>query len=85
MLTCKEAVRLISEGLDRHLPWPARLGLKMHLLMCRRCSAYGRQLRGLTRLFHFRFAETRSTERSDETLAPETRERIKTALRGNTE
>lgn len=84
MLTCKEAVRLISEGLDRDLSWPTRLGLRMHLLMCRHCSAYGRQLRGLARLFHLRFADTRSIERSDETLTPETRERMKSALRGNT-
>ncbi|MBI4580893.1 MAG: zf-HC2 domain-containing protein [Planctomycetes bacterium] len=81
MLTCKEAVRLISEGLDRHLSWPTRLGLRMHLLMCRHCSAYGRQLRGLARLFHLRFTDTRSIERSDETLTPETRERMKSTLR----
>jgi len=85
MLTCKEAVRLISEGLDRDLSWPTRLGLKMHLLMCRHCSAYGRQLRGLARLFHLRFAEAGSVERSDAKLAPEARERIKSALRGKSE
>jgi hypothetical protein len=81
MLTCKKAVRLISEGLDRKLLWPARLGLRMHLLMCRHCSAYGRQLRGLARLFCLRFADARSIERSNETLTPETREKIKATLR----
>jgi hypothetical protein len=85
MLTCKEAVRLVSEGLDRNLSWPTRLSLRMHLLMCRHCSAYGRQLRGLARLFHLRFSDTRSIERPDETLSSETRGRIKSALRSKTE
>jgi hypothetical protein len=85
MLTCKEAVRLISEGLDRDLSWPTRLGLKMHLLMCRHCSAYGRQLRGLAHLFHLRFAEQQSIQRADETLSPEAREKIKSTIRGKPE
>lgn len=82
MLTCKEAIRLVSEGLDRELPWPRRLGLKMHLLMCRHCSAYNRQIRGLARVFHLRFSESRAIEdRHGESLTPETRAKIKSALR----
>jgi predicted anti-sigma-YlaC factor YlaD len=81
MLTCKEAIRLISDGLEGNLSWHARLGLKMHVLMCRHCRAYGRQLRGLARLFHLRFAEERSIERPDDLLSPEARHRIKANLR----
>lgn len=82
MLTCKEATQLVSEGLDRHLPWSKRLGLKMHLLMCRHCSAYSRQLRGLARVFHLRFSESRAIEdQYGESLTPEARDKIKSALR----
>ena len=81
MLTCKEAIRLVSEGLDRNLPWSKRLAMKMHLLMCRHCSAYSRQLRGLARLFHLRFGEQRAIEGSQESLSSEARDRIKHTLR----
>jgi len=85
MLTCKEATRLISEGLDRRLSWPTRVGLKMHLLMCRHCSAYARQIRGLARLFHVRFAESWSNEGTGESLSPEARDKIKSTLRSEPE
>jgi Putative zinc-finger len=45
MLTCREASHLLSEGLDRPLrPWE-RLGLRIHLGICRGCSAAEGQLR----------------------------------------
>ncbi len=44
MLTCKQASELISQGLDRELQWSERVGLRLHLMMCRPCSRYARQL-----------------------------------------
>lgn len=54
MLTCKEATRLCSEGMDRPLELRERLTLKMHLLMCAGCSNYNAQmarLRAMTRRY----------------------------------
>lgn len=44
MLSCRQATRLISQSLDEPLPFRQRVGLKFHLLMCRFCSRYQRQM-----------------------------------------
>ena len=38
MLTCKEASRLISLGLDRDLSLAQRASLRLHLAMCTACT-----------------------------------------------
>ncbi len=54
MLSCKEVVVEIERRLDGELSWRARMALRMHLLMCRHCGRYERQLKlllaGLQRL-----------------------------------
>lgn len=47
MLSCKEATQLISQGMDRHLTLAERLGLRLHLLICRGCRATEAHLRFL--------------------------------------
>jgi anti-sigma factor RsiW len=37
-LTCKEATRLISAGLDRDLSVADRLALRLHLTLCDACT-----------------------------------------------
>jgi hypothetical protein len=44
MRTCREVSRLISESMDRRLPFGQRVGLRIHISMCRFCSRYRRQL-----------------------------------------
>ena len=44
MLTCKEASRLVSQGLDRKLGFGERLRLRVHLLICDACANFRRQL-----------------------------------------
>ncbi len=50
MLSCKEATRLVSEGLDHQLPFWRRMSLRFHVVMCRGCSRYTRQITILNRL-----------------------------------
>jgi hypothetical protein len=45
--SCKEAVRLESIGLDRALTPVERFGLRFHLVFCKWCRAYGKQIRFL--------------------------------------
>jgi len=45
--TCREAARLQSEALDRPLAFHQRIGLRVHLLLCKWCRRYGGQLRFL--------------------------------------
>lgn len=45
--TCKEVTRLQSEAMDRRLSLFERLGLRLHLSLCKWCRRYGEQLRFL--------------------------------------
>ena len=78
MLSCKEASRKISEGMERPLSRGERIGLRLHLLLCRSCSAFRRQVRALDGLVQQRFRdqEGEPTEPLSESLPPEARERI---------
>lgn len=44
MLNCREVSDRASDFLDRALPWHTRLAVRLHLLMCRACREYVRQL-----------------------------------------
>lgn len=48
-LTCREAGRLISEGLDRDLGVAERVTLRLHLAICEACSRVTRQFEFLRR------------------------------------
>ena len=49
MLSCKEISQLASESFDRALTFQERLSLRFHLLACKFCSRYVRQLKFLKR------------------------------------
>lgn len=49
MLTCKEATRLLSQAQDGELPLAQRARLRFHLLLCRGCSNFKRQVEFLRR------------------------------------
>jgi len=44
MFNCKEVTRMVSESLDRALPFYQRMGIRIHLMMCKFCTRYRRQL-----------------------------------------
>ena len=44
MLNCREITQRASDVLDGTLPWPVRLQVRLHLMMCRFCREYVRQL-----------------------------------------
>ncbi len=47
MMTCREVASLIaSDGLEGAW-WGRRLGVRLHLLMCRHCRRYAEQLRAI--------------------------------------
>jgi hypothetical protein len=51
MLTCKEVSKLVSDSLERDLPFRQRLGVRMHLMMCSMCRTYKKQTLFLRDLF----------------------------------
>ena len=42
--SCKEATALMVAREDRALPWPDRLALGLHLLACKACPRFERQM-----------------------------------------
>jgi hypothetical protein len=44
MLSCKDVTQLLSEAMDRSLPLGKRIGVRFHLLICKFCVRYERQL-----------------------------------------
>jgi Putative zinc-finger len=49
LLNCKEATRLVSQGLDRRLGLAERLALRLHLLICDGCTNFSKQAAFLRR------------------------------------
>ncbi len=79
MMSCKEASRLVSEMRDHPLPLRQRIGLRMHLAVCRVCNAYKRQLEWIGRMS--RAAGDLVASRADgPTLSDDARARIKKRL-----
>lgn len=44
MLNCREITQRASGYLDGALPWHVRLEVRLHLMMCRFCREYVRQM-----------------------------------------
>jgi hypothetical protein len=78
---CKEAVRLQSEALDHQLPALERFGLRLHLVLCKWCRRYGKQIRLLREAAHEHPEEL--TEAAPQNLSPAARERINQSLRNH--
>lgn len=76
MPNCQEAIRLQSDALDRPLSPMQRIGLRIHLVMCRWCSRYAKQIKFL------RTVAQRCDHDHDpnQTMPSEARERIKRRL-----
>lgn len=78
MATCRQVNQLMSEGLDRRLSFAQRFAIRAHLLICRFCRRYRRQL------IFIRTAVRRLSQHaedlSDHGLPDEARRRIQTHL-----
>ena len=82
--SCKQAVRLQSLALDRVLTPVERFGLRSHLLFCKWCRAYGKQIRFLSSAAKERASgDDRSSPPPG--LSPEARARIKRSLQSGKE
>ena len=79
MFNCREVTRLVSESLDREMTLGERIGIKVHLWMCKICPEVMKQM-----LFIRESIQLLSIEEgplsADVSLSPEARERITRAL-----
>ena len=81
--TCRQVSRLQSDLLDQPLSLPKRFGLRLHLLVCKWCRRYGKQIRFLHEAVHEHTDEL--SQAAPRTLSPEARERLKNSLRSEKE
>ena len=81
MLACKDVTKLLSESMDRSLPLGKRIGVRLHLIICKWCARYERQLL-LIRETARRLAATVEApwETFGDTLSEEARERIRKSI-----
>ena len=80
MPSCKEVSRLISESMETKLPLRKRIGLWMHLSMCRLCKGFVRQLRVIQTAAKEHGESKDDTSLADATLSDDARERIRRAV-----
>jgi len=86
MLSCKEAAALVSESLDRKLPLGQRIALRMHLIFCRFCRRFSRQVLFLKEAAG-RVKNGKAGEESpvSGSLSAEAKEKIEQALKTHSE
>lgn len=80
MLCCKDVSQKFSESMDRKLPFHHRMFIRIHMLMCKYCSRFRRQLL-LLRKFGRSDKITGMSQDFSTGLSPQARERIKAALK----
>ena len=81
--SCKTAARLQSEALDHKLTFRQQLGLRIHLMLCKWCSRYGKQIAFIHNVAPSRPDEV--TTAMPQQLSEGARERIKKQIRANRE
>jgi hypothetical protein len=82
-LSCKAATRLQSKAFDHQLTIRQRLGLHIHLALCKWCRRYSKQIK-----FIHRAAPNHAdqiVESAPQQLSKEARERIRQKLRDESE
>ena len=45
MLTCKQVIDLASNSLDTKIPWPKSWQMKLHMILCKTCNHYLKQIK----------------------------------------
>ena len=83
--TCDVITQKISESLDHKISLRNRLKIRLHILFCKWCRRYQRQLFAMQTLFEIHLKkEEENTLPKAPTLTSEARERIKQNLRNKT-
>lgn len=58
--TCRQVTELISAGMDQDLSFAQRMRIRFHVMMCKGCTNYEKQmavLRSASRVFMDRFSK----------------------------
>ncbi len=79
--SCQDMSRLLSDAMDRSLPWHTRLRMSWHLRVCLLCRRYQQQLTLLRHVFRKSATKLDEDDRVNVPgLSPEAKARIQRAL-----
>ncbi|MBD0316381.1 MAG: zf-HC2 domain-containing protein [Nitrospiraceae bacterium] len=79
--TCQEMTRLLSDEMDRPLPWKTRAKMRLHFLICKWCERYKNQLRFLRQAVRRHPEQISSDDPATPSLSSEAKDRLKRTLR----
>jgi hypothetical protein len=82
-LKCDESTRLLSDALDRDLPFVERWAVRLHAISCRSCCRFRRQMLILRKAIQNRVAMDPDEVANRLQLSDEARKRISRAIAGN--
>jgi hypothetical protein len=80
MFSCKDVSLKVSESLDHRLPMFQRLMIRMHLLMCRYCARFHRQILLVREMARYTQPMANTFDTSH-TLSPDAQARLKQTLK----
>ncbi len=83
MLTCKHTSRLVSEGQERQLSLKERISLRLHVWMCSNCRRFEQQIVTMRNIMQCEW--TQDAPPTNKQLPSEAQERIRQALKENSE
>jgi len=83
MLNCRQITRLVSQSLDRKLPWYQRLAVRFHLLYCVWCRRYANQVLFLRKATKALAAEEASAARLSTEAKEQMCQRMEQALKNS--
>jgi hypothetical protein len=82
--SCKQAARLVSISFERKLTLREYVAMRVHLMMCKTCTFYGRQIKALRAIFTRHEDVLDNTPCScDERLTQHAKDRIKDLIHKN--
>ncbi len=80
MFRCKDVSEKVSQSMDTPLPYHHRMAIRVHLLMCRYCAGFRRQLIMLRKMSRYIDDDPSSSETTIK-LSQESKARMKKTLR----
>ncbi len=80
MFNCQDVSQKLSQSMDASLPLRHRLAIRIHLMMCRYCARFRRQLVMLRKMSRLEDRD-QPGDQPPEKLSEETKTRIKEKLR----
>jgi hypothetical protein len=82
---CKDITSLVSQSMDRPLPWSTRIQLQLHFWICQACARYRDQLRTIRQVLRGSTSAEHDQNSDSSSPAPSAKARLTEAFRAKHE